>query len=89
MKEIVDECIKNTKILVEEMRVLGFEPVVEPVMNVVSFHTDNPEDHKEELYRRRWVISTIRNPKAIRMVIMPHVTEEVIKEFISDFKKII
>lgn len=89
MKEIVDGCIRNTRILVEEMGMLGFEPVVEPVMNVVSFHAENPEELKDELYRRKWVISTIRNPRAIRMVIMPHVGEEVIKEFISDFRKII
>ncbi len=89
MKEMVDGCIRNTRTLVEEMEVLGFEPVVEPLMNVVSFHAKNPEEIKEELYRRKWVISTIRNPKAIRMVIMPHVTEEVIGSFISDFRKII
>ncbi len=89
MKEIVDGCIRNTRVLVEEMRKLGFEPVVEPLMNVISFYAKNPEELKEELYKRKWVISTIRNPKAIRMVIMPHVTEEVIKSFISDFRRII
>ncbi len=89
MKEIVEKCIRNTRILVEEMGNIGFEPVVEPLMNVVSFHAENPEKIKEELYRKRWIISTIRNPKAIRMVIMPHVDERVIEHFISDFKKVI
>jgi len=89
MKEIVSECIKNTKLLVEEMRALGFEPVIDPVMNVVSFKTEKAERIKENLMSRRWVISTIRNPRAIRFVIMPHVTEEVIGDFIKEFKKVL
>ncbi len=89
MKKIVDECLKNTRILVEEMQSVGFEPVVYPIMNVVAFATEKAERIKDELYKRSWVISTIRNPKAIRFVVMPHVTEEVIKSFMSEFRKVI
>ena len=89
MKEIIDKCLKNTRIITEEMRSLGFEPVIEPVMNVVAFKTEDAEKIREELYKRRWVVSTIRNPNAIRMVIMPHVTEGVIEDFIAEFRKVI
>lgn len=89
MRRVVERCLKNTQVLVEEMRSLGFEPVIEPVMNVVCFLADDPERIKKELYKRKWVISTIREPKAIRFVVMPHVTEEVIKDFITDFKKVV
>uniref|UniRef100_A0A7J2TIU4 Probable L-aspartate decarboxylase n=1 Tax=Archaeoglobus fulgidus TaxID=2234 RepID=A0A7J2TIU4_ARCFL len=89
MREIVKRCLKNTRILMEEMMQLGFEPVIEPVMNVVAFKTEKAEEIKSELYKRGWVISTIRNPSAIRFVVMPHVTEEVIKNFISEFRKVI
>jgi len=89
MKRVVDECLQATAMLVEEMTALGFEPVIEPVMNVVCFKTEKAERIKEEMYRRRWVISMIRNPRAIRFVVMPHVTEEVIKSFISEFKEVL
>lgn len=89
MREIVGRCLKMTKALVEEMETLGFEPVIKPIMNVVCFKTENAEKIKEELYRRRWVISTIRNPRAIRFVIMPHVNEEVLKSFISEFRAVV
>ncbi|MCS7144498.1 MAG: tyrosine decarboxylase MfnA [Archaeoglobaceae archaeon] len=89
MKEIVKRCLRNTRILVEEMSSLGFEAVIEPVMNVVAFKTERAEEIKQELYRRRWVISTIRQPRAIRFVVMPHVTEEVIKNFLSEFRRVI
>ncbi len=89
MREIVKICLKNTRILVEEMSALGFEPVIEPVMNVVAFKTERAEEIKQELYRRRWVISTIREPRAIRFVVMPHVTEEVIKNFMGEFRRVV
>ncbi len=89
MRKIVRDCLRNTRILVEELEALSFQPVIEPIMNVVAFRTDKAERIKEELYKRRWVISTIREPKAIRMVIMPHVSEEVISGFVEDFKKVI
>ncbi len=89
MKRIIERCLKNTILLVEEMQKLGFEPVIEPIMNVVSFKTKKAEKIKEELYKRRWVISTIKEPRAIRMVIMPHVNEEIVLNFIEEFKRVI
>ena len=89
IRRIVRKCMKNTRILLEEMVNLGFEPVIEPVMNVVAFKTDKAEKIRDELYKRGWVISTIREPKAIRFVIMPHVTEDVIKDFISELKDVL
>jgi tyrosine decarboxylase/aspartate 1-decarboxylase len=35
------------------------------------------------------VISTIREPRAIRFVVMPHVTEEVIKNFMGEFRRVV
>ena len=89
MKAIVESCLKNTQVMVEEMEALGFEKVIDPIMNVVCFKSEEADRIKEELYNIEWVISTIREPKAMRFVIMPHVDEEVIKNFISDFKRVI
>ncbi len=89
MKKIVRHCLKMTKIVKEEMESLGFEPVIEPVMNVVCFKTEHAEEIKEELMKREWIISTIPNPKAIRLVLMPHVTEDVITNFISEIKNVL
>ncbi len=89
MRKIVRRCVENTWLLVEEMESLGFERVIDPVMNVVCFKTDKAERIREEMLRRGWVISTIDGPKALRFVVMPHVDEEVIKGFISELKKIL
>ncbi len=89
MRRIVRRCLKMTEMVKEEMESLGFEPVIEPVMNIVCFRTEHAERIKEELMKRDWIISTISNPKAIRLVIMPHVDEEVISNFISEIKEVL
>ncbi len=88
MRRIVKHCLKMTSMLVEEMESLGFEPVIKPIMNVVCFKTDEAEKIREEMMRRSWVISVISNPKAIRLVVMPHVTEDVILNFISELRNV-
>jgi len=89
LRKIVKRCLNLTKIVVEEMEKLGFETVIEPVMNVVCFKTEKADKIKELMYEEGWVISTIQNPKAIRLVIMPHVNENIITEFISTLKRIL
>lgn len=89
MKSIVESCLHNTELLVNEMSELGFKPVIDPPMNIVCFESEKCKRIKEELYKKRWVISTIRNPRAIRFVIMPHLDEETIKNFVSDLKIIL
>jgi tyrosine decarboxylase/aspartate 1-decarboxylase len=89
LRKIVRQCLNVTRFVIEEMEALGFEPVIKPVMNVVCFKTDKAGKIKEELYRRGWVISTITDPKALRLIIMPHVTEEVVSEFVSAIKGVL
>ncbi len=78
---IVRKCMENTHYLVDELGALGFEPILEPVMNVVAFRTDDAERIRSEMDRKGWKISTVRNPKGIRLVVMPYVTKQVIDEF--------
>jgi tyrosine decarboxylase/aspartate 1-decarboxylase len=89
MKKITEGCLEKTSILVEELSQIGLETVIEPIINVVCFRCRNADRIKEELYRRRWVISTIRKPEAIRLVVMPHVDDEVVSNFTSELKKVI
>ncbi len=89
MKDLVEKCLHTTRLLVKEMKQLGFEPIIDPPMNVACFGTENCEKIKEELYKKRWIVSTIREPRAIRLIVMPHVDEETIESFISDLKIIL
>ena len=80
-RKIVRDCMENTGYLVEKMAELGLEPVIEPVMNVAAFRTDEAMRIRDEMDGKGWKISTVRSPKAIRIVVMPYVAKEVIDAF--------
>ena len=77
--------MRLTKLIVEGARKLGVEPVIEPVMNVIALKVENVELVAERLKEWGWRVSTTKKPKALRLVIMPHVTEEAAEQFLVDF----
>ncbi|HDS44788.1 MAG TPA: tyrosine decarboxylase MfnA [Methanomicrobia archaeon] len=91
LREIVNECMRLTRVLVRGTKRLGIFPVIEPVMNVVTLHL--PENDSERvtkaLEERRWRISLTRSPRALRLVIMPHTDEETIQYFLDDLEAIL
>ena len=82
---IVDRCMRMTHRLVEGVEEFGVEPLVEPVMNVVALDVPELDTVRKKLQERGWVTSITRNPRAMRLILMPHMTEENIELFISDF----
>lgn len=88
-KEIVAECMENTHYTVNKMKEVGLEPVIEPVMNIASFHFDEPERVVKEVNGMGWNISLTVNPSGLRFVIMPHVKKESIDEMAEILEDII
>lgn len=88
-RQIVEKCMRNTRALIELMSELGFHPAIEPKMNIVVFETGEVDRIREELMKRRWLISKSFRPLGMRFVIMPHVEEENLKLFVEDLKRIL
>jgi len=88
LKKIVGECMRLTRILVGRAKEIGISPVIEPVMNVaaLSFSEVEVERVANALVKRKWRVSITRKPKALRLVIMPHVDEETVHLFVEDLK---
>lgn len=84
-RKIVARCMKMTGRLVEGVRELGIEPLIEPVMNIAALDVPNLEDVRKRLRSKGWMTSITRAPKAMRLIIMPHLSEETLELFISDF----
>lgn len=84
---IIDQCMEFTDMVVAGAREIGIEPLIEPVMNVVAL--DVPD---ADLVRKRlreefgWQVSITRTPRALRLVLMPHLTPENIELFLHDLK---
>ncbi|MDI6811345.1 MAG: tyrosine decarboxylase MfnA [archaeon] len=91
LKRIVGECIRLTGILVSGAKRIGISPVIEPVMNVVtlSFPEAEVERVTNALVKRRWRVSVTRKPKALRLVIMPHVDEDTIHLFLEELEDVV
>lgn len=83
-------CMQLTAKLVKEAREIGFEPLLEPVMNVVALKVPEPDTVRERLLENfGWHVSITRNPRSLRLVLMPHTTPKDIEEFLRDLKKIV
>jgi tyrosine decarboxylase/aspartate 1-decarboxylase len=86
-KKIVGRCIKMTRRLVKGVKEFGVEPMIEPVMNIVALDVPDLDKVRKKLRSKGWITSITRAPRAMRLIIMPHLSEEAIELFISDFKE--
>jgi len=91
LREIVGECMRLTRMLVSGARKIGISPVIEPVMNLVtlSFPVEEVEKVANALEGMGWRVSVTRAPKALRLVITPHVKEGTVKLFLEDLEEVV
>ena len=84
--KIVDRCMKMTHRLVDEVQEFGITPLIDPVMNIVALDVPDIDNVRKRLRSRGWFTSITRSPRAMRLVIMPHLNDESLTMFISDLK---
>ncbi len=82
---IVRRCMALTDQLVAGARAIGVEPVLEPIMNVVALEAEpSPEKVRSELMKRGWLVSITQDPRALRLILMPHATRDNIDLLLDD-----
>lgn len=86
-RNVVSQCMENTQLLVDNMRRIGLETVIDPVLNIAAFKAPDPQGIRKRLCEYNWYVSTTVRPCALRMVVMPHVTADVVEAFAADLKK--
>ena len=88
-KEMVDYCMDLTNHLVKGAREIGISPAIEPIMNVVALQVPSPAQVREELMKRGWHVSMTREPnRALRLILMKHMTRENIDLFLGDLQEV-
>lgn len=80
----IEECTRRTRMLARAIGDMGLSLVTEPVTNILAVRLKDPVAVKEHLERRGWHLSLTKHPEALRLVIMPHVTDEALDLFIED-----
>ena len=89
-RNVVSYCMDLTRHLVAGSRQIGIDPVIEPVMNVVALKVKSPIEARSELIKRGWHVSMTREPKrALRLILMPHMTHENIDLFLEELEAVL
>jgi tyrosine decarboxylase/aspartate 1-decarboxylase len=89
-RKTVSRCMELTHYLLEKLKDMDVYPLIEPVMNVVALEVPKCDLVRSRLAKEfNWQVSITQNPHGLRLVIMPHVSFEMIDSFVADLKKIL
>jgi len=92
-KSIIKDCMENTYYLRNRITEIdGIKLATEPLMNIVGLTLENGENIsklEEELRKRNWMLGKFINFNLIRIVLMPHVKQEHLSDFIDDLEEIL
>ncbi|MBQ0106470.1 MAG: tyrosine decarboxylase MfnA, partial [Methanocorpusculum sp.] len=73
-RDIVAGCMENTRRLTAGLSAFGYEKVLDPVLNLTVFRDFEVPDG--------WRVSHTGQHE-LRFVLMPHVTQDVVEEFLT------
>jgi len=86
-KNMVRRCMDTTKYTEKKINDLGLSLVVKPTMNVIGVKLKNPSKVVKKLTDLGWKVNKMDRLSSIRIVLMPHVTKEIIDNFIPNLEK--
>jgi tyrosine decarboxylase/aspartate 1-decarboxylase len=89
-RKILKDCMHLTFELTKGIQgIKGLSVVTRPTMNIVGLKSSTLDIRRvaEELRLREWAVSLF--PNHIRIVIMPHIKEQHIRQFLEDLNKIV
>ena len=87
-QEVSKKCMEITNILADGVKKAGFELVTSPELNIVALSSSEipVEEIARRLEDRGWAVSLASYPKAIRIIVMPHLKLEHIEAFLADLE---
>jgi len=87
-KNLIKECMKITEYSKKKINEIGLNLVIEPTMNVLAIKLKNPSMVVKRLIKYGWKVNKMERLSAIRIVIMPQITKDIIDDFIPDLEKV-
>lgn len=89
-RKTVSKCMELTDYLLEKLAKMDVYPLIDPIMNVVALEVPKCDLVRSRLAEEfNWQVSITQNPHGLRLVIMPHVSFEMIDSFVADLKKVL
>lgn len=87
-QDLVARCMYMTNYTQEKIENLGLNLITKPTMNVIGIKLKDPKKVVKELTNYGWKVNKMDRLSAIRIVLMPHVTKEIISDFIPILEKV-
>ncbi len=89
-KKISEECMETTLLLYNGIVELGFEVVTKPQLNIVAFKSKkiSVDELAKKLNSLGWAVSKSSYPRAIRIIVMPHIKESHVSKLLKDLENI-
>ncbi|MDR0911425.1 MAG: tyrosine decarboxylase MfnA [Methanobrevibacter sp.] len=88
--ELANNCFVNAHFLANALKKENFKLVTKPQLNLVAFNHEKIETNElaRLLEERGWIVSISSCPKAIRIVLMPHIKHTHLVSFLRDLREI-
>jgi tyrosine decarboxylase/aspartate 1-decarboxylase len=89
-RKVIKRCMVLTKKLASGIqRIEGLGLLVKPEMNIVAFDADAVDlrQLKAMLQARGWLVSLNRQPRSMRLLVMPHHKQKHITGFLNDLRE--
>jgi tyrosine decarboxylase/aspartate 1-decarboxylase len=87
-ENVVNRCVKLTKILAEGVESLDLELVTRPALNIVAFRGLASKLLAEKLWKHGWFVSYVPRLDCVRIVVMPHLKTRHVASFLQALSKI-
>ncbi len=86
-KDLIKECMTTTEYAEKRISDIGLNLVIKPTLNVLGIKLKNPSKVVKKLTDFGWKVNKMERLSAIRIVLMPRVTKDIIDNFIPDLEK--
>ena len=87
-QKIARRCMETTYYTEQRLREIGLTTVIEPALNVLGVRVNNLNGVVRGLLEKGWHVNPVERLSCFRMVIMPHITKQIIDEFIPDLETV-
>jgi len=87
-RKIAERCMENTWYMAKLLDDNGIE-YVEPELNLIAIKVDDVDSMVKKLAAFGWFVGRDEESGIIRVVLMPHVSREMINKFVEDLKRVI
>jgi tyrosine decarboxylase / aspartate 1-decarboxylase len=85
--DVVRSCMDVTRYTQEQVTALGLRLVMPPTLNLLGVRLKRPAAVVNRLSEQGWRVNKVERLSCIRIVCMPHITKEIIDEFIPLLRK--